>query len=512
MKKYKISCKQGETLLSSLRRSGIYVTAPCGGNGTCGKCTVKIRGAECLACKTVTNEEELEVEVTPEGENFAVDYEKIDKIETQPRNFSDKANSMKNNLTRDENRERLYAVSATGETKFELNRYNSQFGIAIDIGTTTLAFELMDMQTGKRIAAHTRANSQRVFGADIISRINCAVEGDALLLNVYIMEDIQKGIAAVLLQGKVEKNEIFRIAIAGNTAMLYLLQNFPCNSLGVYPFTPVSVELTKKELFGYETLILPGVSAFIGADIIAGILFCGGHSIQGKNLLIDLGTNGEMALFGGSFEEILVASTAAGSAFEGGNISMGMASVPGAIAKVNFSPETCVFNYETVGGKPPIGICGSGVVDVCACLIRHGLVDKAGHLLSGDDSVTIANILFTQKDIREVQLAKSAIRAGIETLLDEVGLAYDNIQRVFLAGGFGYKIDIESAATLGLLPAQLKGKVQAVGNSSLGGCAKVLQNPTLEAAASKLAASAKEISLSDHPNFSELFMKHISMG
>ncbi|MDR0272971.1 MAG: ASKHA domain-containing protein [Clostridiales bacterium] len=407
--------------------------------------------------------------------------------------------------------------------KFEKQNDFSQNkkGIAIDIGTTTLAFELIDMGTGARIAAHTQANSQRVFGADIISRISNANEGNLASLHKYIKEDVRQGITAVLRQGDVDENEIAQIAIAGNTTMLHILQNFSCKTLGVYPFTPVSVELVRTEWIprkarqdddGFSPLvILPGVSAFIGADIVAGIFLC---ECAETFLLIDLGTNGEMVLSHGG--KIFAASAAAGPAFEGGNISTGMASVPGAIACVKFSPEKNVFNYETIENAPPVGIAGTGVIDICAEIFRHGLADKTGLLKSGK-KINICDgdsgkISFTQKDIREVQLAKSAVRAGIEILVAEAGISFEKIQKVFLAGGFGYRMNVENAVALGLMPEQLKDKIIPAGNSALGGCAKFLMNPSRENEIIKLAQSIKEINLSEHPKFNELFLHGLTHG
>jgi uncharacterized 2Fe-2S/4Fe-4S cluster protein (DUF4445 family) len=306
--------------------------------------------------------------------------------------------------------------------------------------------------------------------------------------------------------------------VAGNTTMFHLLRNLPCDSLGVYPFTPVTVEManfTFGALFGEGLLncpvtLLPGVSAFVGADITAGIVFCGGLSETRPRLLIDLGTNGEMALF--SKNRVIVTSTAAGPAFEAGNISCGTGSIPGAIAKVRYINGG--FTYETLNNQPPAGLCGTGVVDTSAQLIKYKLANETG-LLSDiyfTDGVPIApeaGIRFTQKDMREIQLAKSAVRSGIEVLLGSAGIGYEDLGPVYLAGGFGYKIDLESAEILGIFPATLRRKLTAVGNSALGGCSCVLANPAAEQEIQVIAAMAEEINLSADPRFNELFMEHM---
>jgi uncharacterized 2Fe-2S/4Fe-4S cluster protein (DUF4445 family) len=248
----------------------------------------------------------------------------------------------------------------------------------------------------------------------------------------------------------------------------------------------------------------------VGADISAGMLCAGWPYINGSNLLIDLGTNGEMALF--SKEKIVVTSTAAGPAFEGGNISMGTGSVPGAIAKVSYLPENNVFIYKTINNLPPIGICGTGVVDISAELIRHKLIDETGQIENDDDEILIApEICFTQRDIREIQLAKSAVRTGIEILLDMAGNSCEDLSAVFIAGGFGHKINLQSAVTLGLIPPELEKKVIILGNSALGGCAKVLLNKESESHILKLVSLAAEINLATHPKFNELFINYMGM-
>jgi len=521
-KLHTISAQPNELILSALTKQGIKIPTPCGGNGTCGKCAVDTSHGVKLACNTP---------VCDGMEIYLNDIDAKEAIVVQEsyeshRNFS-------------------YTRTAAGQA--------NAFGIAIDIGTTTLAFELINMTTGQKIATHTQTNSQRAIGADVVTRIKQATQGASQKLHEYILEDIQEGIKHCLKKSELDYADITAVSIAGNTTMLHLLQDLPCDTLGVFPFTPVDIKMRHCNFSDVFTavpidaklLILPGISTFVGADISAGILCCGGrdsfnqhvsrkgrdsfnqHSghkgsdsgssdisdnvgIATANLLIDLGTNGEMALF--TNDSVLVTSTAAGPAFEAGNIFMGTASIPGAIAKVRFLPETNVFIYETINNQPPIGICGTGVVDIAAQIIRHGLADETGRLEDDyfDNGVTIATgITFTQKDIREVQLAKSAVRSGIEILLHEAGLGYEDINQVFLAGGFGFRMDMESATDLGLIPKELTGKTIAVGNTSLGGASHVLTCLDAEASIIAIANQAKEINLSAHPRFNDLFMEHM---
>ena len=477
-----ISINTSENLFEILRANGVSINAPCGGHGTCGKCTVYTHIGEVLACKTVIDESFFYTEVRipdTSGMKILSAYEIL-----QP---------------------------AMRDRKTTL-----PYGIAIDIGTTTLAFELLDMATGTQVATHSRVNSQREFGADVMARITHAVGGAQTALNRCIIKDICLGIGHIINKAGIGENEISLVTITGNTTMLHLLLNLPCDTLGVAPFTPVFIGMKTykfSELFGSgllncDVLILPGISTFVGADISAGMLCAGWPNIAGTNLLIDLGTNGEMALF--SPDKIVVTSTAAGPAFEGGNISKGIGSVAGAIAKVSYLPEKYVYIYETIDNAPPIGICGTGVVDISAELVRHGLVDETGQIESDEDTVTIApGIDFTQRDIREIQLAKSAVRSGIEILLDITGVGYGELSTVFISGGFGHKIDITNAVILGLIPAELEDKVVILGNSALGGCAKVLLSITAETDILELVARATEVNLATHPKFNELFMEYM---
>ncbi|MCL2604571.1 MAG: ASKHA domain-containing protein [Defluviitaleaceae bacterium] len=385
------------------------------------------------------------------------------------------------------------------------------YGIALDIGTTTLAFELFDLTDGKRLAAYSSANSQREYGADVITRIKRAAQGAAGTLHTYIIEDIRNGVARLLAQTGVPASEVRDMTAAGNTTMLHLLHDWPCDTLGVYPFTPVKIG-SHNTRFAFlpncGVLTLPGISVFVGADITAGIYFLGGMKDE-TCLFIDLGTNGEMALVRQG--KIFTASAAAGPAFEAGNISQGVASVEGAITCALLGHKLNKFDYKTIGGVPPIGICGTGVVDIMAELVRRGMVDETGRLSSGfpDKRVEIApDIFFTQGDVREVQLAKSAVRAGIEILLQSAGCTPDDINRVCLAGGFGYRINIGNAETIGLLPKGLAEKTHAVGNAALGGAAKSLLTADL-AGAEAIAARAVEVNLAAHPAFNDLFMEYM---
>jgi uncharacterized 2Fe-2S/4Fe-4S cluster protein (DUF4445 family) len=305
--------------------------------------------------------------------------------------------------------------------------------------------------------------------------------------------------------------------------MMYLLLGHRCDSLGAYPFEPefaVRERYTFSEAFGNDAFgcpvyIVPWVSAYVGGDITAGWLACRAGPDE-TALLIDMGTNGEMMLWSG--DEVWCCSTAAGPAFEGGGIEYGTGSIPGAISKVELADGK--FVYETIGGANPVGICGSGVLDASACMLRGGYVDESGHMEDPyfNDGVVIAEgangrkITFTQKDMREIQLAKSAIRAGVEIMLKVSGFSADKLDAVYLAGGFGQKLRLESAIEVGLLPEELREKTRTSGNSSLGGCAKICRDMKLMDDAYALTKKTKETQLNLHPDFQDLFMEHMMFG
>jgi len=347
-------------------------------------------------------------------------------------------------------------------------------GIAIDIGTTSVVLALIDLLSGAVMARHSFLNPQRAYGPDVISRISAANNGGLEAMRRVITEEITAGINALTAArggGKARD-----IVIAGNTVMTHLLLGLTCESLGVSPFRPAHALEERYDLAGVLGMpgaadcpvrILPWLAAFVGGDITAGLLYVLPEG-QERFMLVDLGTNGEMALYDRG--RLIVTSTAAGPAFEGG---------------------------ASRGGA-------SGVMDELARLVREGFVDETGLLACGSPGS------FTQKEIRDLQLAKSAVRSGLEILLETAGLDYEALGAVYLAGGIGQAMDVDSAVTIGLLPRELRAKTRAAGNASLGGAARMLMAPKgAEADMEKLRAAEEEINLAAHPRFNELFMEHM---
>lgn len=506
-----LSAERGANLLDTLRAHDIYVSAACGGQGKCGKCKVRfILGAAEIseADRQFFTQQQLEdgwrlACLASPRENCSLQIPSGDESDFE--------------IVSD------YREDVQDEKKADAAGYD----IGIDIGTTTIAVDLIGRSSGTVLCTHTLINHQRAYGADVISRIQASNEGKKEELKESIRRDLYEGIYTVLSQYGVSAAEVSRIAIAGNTTMGHLLMGYSCETLGVYPFTPVNVgtiETTFAEMFGSvegldgsicpaQIILLPGITTYVGADISAGMLCCDFEKKEKPCLLIDLGTNGEMAL--GNKEKILVTSTAAGPAFEGGNISCGMGSVKGAICQVDLVDGEPV--CRTIGDKAPIGLCGTGVIESVSALVREEIIDETGMLDEDyfDDGYELARtpegepIVLTQKDVREIQLAKSAVRAGAETLMLRYGVSYDDIETVYLAGGFGYRMNIEKAVSIGLLPEELQEKIIAVGNSSLGGAVAWLTEANAPQRLQSIIDRSEEIELSSDKDFNQFYTDYM---
>lgn len=315
------------------------------------------------------------------------------------------------------------------------------------------------------------------------------------------------------------------MVIAGNTTMIHLLMGYSCETLGRYPFTPVNIKTihtSYRRLFenmvegleDWEIVICPGISTYVGGDIVSGIYELSLSEEKKPCVLVDLGTNGEMAV--GCRNKILCASTAAGPAFEGGNIVCGTGSIPGAVCSVERTKKG--ISVQTIGDAPPCGICGTGVVEAISelkdwnIIDENGLMEEAyfeeGFLLSEENG----GIRLFQKDVREFQLAKAAVRAGFETLLLKYGISWEEIERIYIAGGFGYSMNIRKAVNIGLFPEGSEDKVIAAGNTSLRGAARCLLDYNGVEKMESIVDQAEEIQLSGDQNFQEYYMEYIGFS
>ena len=357
------------------------------------------------------------------------------------------------------------------------------YGIAIDIGTTTVVLSLLNLTDGQAVARHSFMNPQRAFGPDVISRIDAANKGSLGELNGMITGAISAGITALLEVKGVSPAKVIDITIACNTVMTYLLLGFPCESLGVVPFKPahsLAGPYKSSDLFpstGVDCIvrITPWIAAYIGGDITAGLI----HVLPEGNkrfMLLDLGTNGEIAMYDNG--RLIVTATAAGPAFE--------------------QPVAASQGTE----QPFKG--ASEVIRALADLVRNEIVDESG-FMDGEDAI------LNQKQVRDLQLAKSAIRSGLEILLEICGYSYGDLDAVYLAGGIGQAMNVQDAIEIGLIPRDLEDKARPAGNTSLGGATALLTAPGETAAdIEKLLPTAEEINLAAQPNFNDYFMDYMS--
>jgi uncharacterized 2Fe-2S/4Fe-4S cluster protein (DUF4445 family) len=371
------------------------------------------------------------------------------------------------------------------------------FGLAVDVGTTTIYGQLLDKESGEILAEGGTYNKQISYGEDVISRMIFAEKGDGLSrMHKLVCESINEVIGRLLASHKVSRDEISSVTLAGNTAMTHLLLELEPHNIRRTPYVPVSnfyppVRATDIGLDLGEhaiALIYPAVSSYVGGDIVAGIMGSGMYRTDETTLFIDIGTNAEIVI--GNQEWLASAACSAGPAFEGGGILHGMRAASGAIEDFSINPHTLEPMLLTIDAKPARGICGSGLLIMIAELFESGVLDPRGRFnrsldhprlrpgRSGHEYVVVwqedagidQDIVLTEVDVDNFIRAKGAIHAGIETLLAEVGLSVHDLDRVILAGGFGSYIDLDSAITVGLLPETDTERIMYVGNGSLMGC------------------------------------------
>ena len=532
-----IGCKDGETLLEACQKHHIFVDNVCGGTGICGKCKVRMLTNPVPVSekeRQFFSEEELEAGwrlsclAKPHG---------ICQIELPRDGFEELSVVTERVQTKKEQEKTLGSgVERTGVRKKQV--------LIIDIGTTTIAMQRLlcwqeqEMQwESKVLATYTAANRQRVYGVDVLSRIQFSNEGNGQLLKDAIMETLAKGMERLVganCEGADSRedgsgNPVFidhasfeDIYIAGNTTMIHLLLGYSCEQLGRAPFKPVKLEeietrasdffasyLKKSVLSQIEqakVFIFPGISAFVGGDLVSGLYDTVFYKAPQVQLLVDLGTNGEMVV--GNRMRLLATSTAAGPAFEGGGISCGCAGVKGAICGAKRLANG-TWQFDTIGGKAPVGICGSGIVEIIYELLQAGLLDETGLLAEGNlERVELVEgqIFVTQQDVRQFQMAKAAIRAGVETLLRVYEIEAENLSRIYIAGGFGYFLNLDKATAIGLFPEDFQGKMLAVGNTCLGGLKAYATNPN-SGILQNIRKYTGECSLAENAYFQEKYIQ-----
>lgn len=509
--------KQQKNLLEMLQEKNEYISAPCNGNGICGKCIVRYKSGATEPTKQdreFLSEKQLEQGYRLACQSYPTEEYKVEIPELEE--TIEVLSQWGNQRT-----EEILKNTAEGTAE---KTENALYGICIDIGTTTLAALLVNLETEADCQTAVSVNHQRAYGSDVLSRISASNGGKKWEIQRCIRQDLQKLIRELLQKEKITEQQIQRIVIAGNTTMCHLLRGFSCETLGVAPFLPVDLswmEGSAADFLGMKewdtkVVILPGISAFVGADIMAGIAKMNMHRSEGYHLLLDIGTNGEMVL--GNCRHMYVTSTSAGPAFEGGNISCGMASIPGVISHV-FMEETGKAGFQVIGEtdgenkkQQAIGICGTGMIDLVYELREHQMIDEHGTYsdLYFDTGYELAEkVKFTQNDIRELQMAKAAIRAGVDILVKKAGITFDEVDNCYLAGGFGTKIDIKKAAGIGLIPKELEMKTIPVGNTVLAGTKEVLLGRISKEELEKIQTMAEVINLAEENDFEELYLSYM---
>lgn len=505
----------GESVLAALRRldPGL-VEAPCGGAGTCGKCRVRLVSGDLpppdaaelrlLGAASQADQLRLACRLHAEGELHLAEAA-VSTGAVIRESFS------------------LPPRSGGADDPEGRRSEAGTFGAAVDIGTTTIAVYLVEYAPsggkGPRIVGSSSClNRQRAFGADVIARIDHCVRnpGGLAELASLVREDIRTLVDRLLSASGAAPSSLRDISVVGNTTMLHLFARTDPSSIAVAPFTPVFTDTLRGPAsdFGLpyqeaEVLVAPSVAGYVGADLVAAGRAVDLEHAEGLTLLIDLGTNGEMAL--GDRRGVIACATAAGPAFEGAAISCGLGGVAGAIDRVRLNPEGGV-SCTTIGGGAAIGICGSGIIDAAACLVRSGAVDETGALdevWSEGGYPLVGDLRFTQADVRQIQLAKAAVAAGIATMLRERGAEYSDVRAVYLAGGFGSFLDPESASAIGLLPPSLLPVVRAVGNAAGAGAARLLLHRSELEGMEAAARSMTYLELSGLPYFSERFIEEL---
>ncbi|WP_010292014.1 ASKHA domain-containing protein [Clostridium senegalense] len=563
----KVQCEEGKTILEVIRKNNLKLETPCNGIGICGKCKVIAKGKlseidtielpfinkeknERLACvakiqgdvdvqfiknnknlKTVTKGKSIDVKVSPKIKKELVNN--LDNKVSIP--YIEYVNGDVSSI---ELYEKIYKLESENVDSFEVVKNNSTildidnkiekvYSVAIDIGTTGISSYLINLENGTILNKLSSLNPQTEFGGDVLTRITYCME------NPNGLEDLQKAItleinrlSGELIRGIGERKNIYNIAIAGNTTMLHLLLGISPISLAKAPYRPIflnGLEIKATDLdidINHEgtILILPNGSAYVGADIIAGVVASGFDRNSECSIFVDIGTNGEIVAINNG--QIMGTSTAAGPALEGMNISCGCRAQEGAIEGFRID-ENYHIEYSVIGDSEPIGICGSGLLDIAAELVKANVIlssgrfnkelpDKLKNRLKEKKFYITDNIYISQKDIRQIQLAKGAIAAGITMLLKEMNISIENVKNAYIAGAFGYHVKGESITSIGLIPKGFSGKIDFLGNTSLEGARLATINEDVLKSMMSLKEKISILELSTSEEFQKHFVKELS--
>jgi uncharacterized 2Fe-2S/4Fe-4S cluster protein (DUF4445 family) len=392
------------------------------------------------------------------------------------------------------------------------------FGLAADVGTSTVAAELVDLRTGKVIDRVAAVNTQNSYGADVVSRITFAFENPDNLrrLKHAAVQLINDMVGTMTRRSGIARHRIYDAVVAGNTAMSHILCGVAVDSLALAPFHAVfsvlpplpAAEIGLALHPQARMYVAPNIKSFVGGDITAGLVASEFAARPGTALYIDLGTNGEIVLKKG--REFVTTSTAAGPAFEGMNISCGMLAVAGAVHGALWDNG---FKFRTIDDLPPQGVCGTGLVDILATSIARGLLGRDGRIVGTEKRIRLTDRLaLTQQDVRDLQLAVAAVRSGVQLMLREFRVSVAALDRLVVAGAFGSSLDIPNAVSLGLLPNLPVDRISFIGNASLAGARLLLLARPARTTAEDLAARISHVSLATRPDFQDEFVRSLEFA
>jgi uncharacterized 2Fe-2S/4Fe-4S cluster protein (DUF4445 family) len=475
-----IEVNKGTPLKDVLHEFGVEF--PCGGKGTCGSCKVKLLKGE------------LDVDT--------VQQKKLNKLKLAGNwrlaCFCKAENDISLEISQFEN------IILADNSTFDFQPQTG-FGMAVDLGTTTIVVQLVNLENGHVLDSISDINPQARFGGDIISRIQSCLDGNFEELQNIVRIKIDEMIQSILQKHQVN---LSKIAIVGNTVMHHIFSGLPVNSLSFYPFQSPNLgaqEFSNKDLNWrlpdtVKIVFFPSIGSFVGSDILAGIAATKMTENKKYSVLIDLGTNGEIVV--GNRDKVVCSSTAAGPAFEGARIRQGMRATTGAISSVNF--ENDELDIHVIGNVQAKGICGSGLLDIMAILLKSGQIGLFGEINNGEEFVKLTNkVSITQQDIREFQLAKAAIAAGIQILLNQLKISYSEVDKVFIAGGFGNFLNIENVIRTGLIECE-PDKIVKLGNTALIGAKMFLFEN--EAFIRKILDKTTHFNLEGDPDFQDIYI------
>lgn len=543
-----VEVEKGTTILEAARKIGVVIESPCNAVGICGKCKVKVISGN-LEDIIQDGEHHLSEEEKAEGYVLAcqakvmadVDIElpsknsnKTLKILNHGYSFNIELDKYINKKYREDDKTYIYAgEELIGQEEGDTTALS--YGVVVDIGTTTLVESLVNINTGEELYSVSALNPQSIHAQDVLSRIKFASDENGLeVMYGGIIKELNSMLEKITKETGVDRKYIYEAIFSGNTCMIHLASNTNPYSLGKYPYTPqieggsyLEAKAENLKISEIGLIYLPPIiSAYVGPDITSGVLATRLHDKKGTTLFVDIGTNGEMVI--GKDGNLSATSTAAGPAFEGMNITYGMRAQKGAVEYFNIGEDGSI-EIKTIENEKAVGICGSGLIDIVGELVANKVIGKNGRFVSketsnlpeklkkrlvkleGKNAFEISEGVFlTQKDVRQVQLAKGAVRSGIEFLIRDKEVEVDKVDRIQIAGSFGYHLRAKSLINIGLLPEEFEGKIEFVGNTSKSGGHAFLVNKNYRSEMERLVKEIEVVELSKDEDFDKVFVKCLS--